>query len=206
MAEKLNLKKHHKELYRASAKEPRLVEVPPLQYLMVDGAGDPNTAAAYGRSLEALYGLAYTLKFQVKKAPGGTDFGVMSSESLWWAEDPEDFARGNKDNWLWTNMIPQPDFITAEQVEAARAAAMQKKENELLTKVRLADYTEGLSAQIMHVGPYADEGPTIAKLHCFMADKGYTFGGKHHEIYLNDPRRTAPERLKTIIRQPVTKA
>ena len=199
---KIDLKKELKHLYRPSARKFAVVDVPPMQFLMIDGQGDPNTAQAYADALETLYAVAYTIKFASKKQLQ-RDFTVMPLEGLWWAEEMAEFSQENKDNWLWTAMIMQPDWIDAEMVAAAKETAGRKKGLPALPKLRFEVYNEGLSVQIMHIGPYADEGPTIARLHAFIKEQGYRPAGKHHEIYLSDPRRTAPEKLKTVIRQPV---
>ena len=189
-----------KRLYSPSAKECVLLEVPSMQFLMVDGKGDPNTSQEYQQAIEALYSLSYTLKFMLKKS-GGPDFKVVPLEGLWWTEG-EGFDMANKDAWLWTAMIRQPDFVTAAMVEEASAQANAKRELPALPRTRFESFDEGMSAQIMHIGPYADEGPTIERLHAFIREQGFELSGKHHEIYLGDPRRTAPEKLKTVLRQP----
>jgi hypothetical protein len=199
---KIDLRKELLHLYKPSAKDLTVVEVPPLNYLMIDGQGNPNTAPEYQTALQALYKLSYTLKFASKKHLG-IDYVVMPLEGLWWAEDMDDFVAMNKDAWQWTMMMLQPEHITAEMVEEARAAAARKQSLSTLAQVRLERFHEGLSVQIMYVGAYADEGPTIARMHAYIAENGYAPSGKHHEIYLSDPRRTAPEKLKTVIRQPV---
>jgi hypothetical protein len=200
---KLDLKKALKSLYQASAQEISLVEVPPLYYLMAHGQGDPNTSPAFPAATETLFRLSYTLKFMLKKEQG-LDWGVMPLEGLWWADDPKAFIEGRKAEWRWTLMIRQPDFVTREQVAQAREAAAAKKNAPPLYDTTFGRFAEGLSAQVLHLGPYGDEAPTIAWLHAFIREKGYHFGGKHHEIYLSDPRRTAPLKLKTILRQPIT--
>jgi hypothetical protein len=202
--EKLDLKKTLKFLYDAKP-EPRMVEVPPLQFLMVDGAGDPNTAAEYAEAVGALYSLGYTLKFKAKKELG-VDYPVMALEGLWWADDMHDFSVARKADWKWTMMLSTPDFVTPELVEAARAEAGRKKPSAALNRLRFATFTEGLAGQVMHTGPYAAEAPTIQRLHEFIHGQGYTFDGleqKHHEIYISDPRRSVPEKMNTIIRQAV---
>jgi hypothetical protein len=201
---KIDLKQELKHLYSPSRKEFGLVEVPPMNFLMIDGRGDPNTAPEYHEAVEALYGLAYHLKFTSKKQLD-IDYTVMPLEGLWWAEDMAEFSRGNKGNWQWTMMIMQPDHITAQMVDEARRALAAKKDLPALPKIRFERYDEGLSAQILYLGAYADEGPTIARMHAFIEENGYKLRGKHHEIYLGDPRRTAPEKLKTVIRQPIRK-
>ncbi len=199
---KIDLKKELKHLYRPSARKFSVVDVPPMQFLMIDGQGDPNTAQAYADAIEALYAVSYTLKFASKRQLQ-RDFTVMPLEGLWWTEDMADFSMENKDAWLWTAMIMQPDWIDAAMVEEAKAIAASKKNLPALDKMRFETYAEGLAAQILYIGPYADEGPTIARLHAFIAKHDYRPAGKHHEIYLSDPRRTAPEKLKTVIRQPI---
>jgi hypothetical protein len=198
---KLDLIKTLKPLYNPSAKEPALVEVPPLNFLLADGEGDPNTSQDFHEIMMALYGAAYTLKFGLKKA-AGFDWKVMPLEGLWWMENMAEFSLERKEDWLWTLMIAQPDFITPDQVEVAKAELQRKKNPPSLSQVRFERYEEGSAAQIMHIGPFSEERPTIARLHEFIAQSGHQLRGKHHEIYLSDPRRTPPEKLKTIIRQP----
>ncbi|MFN8492738.1 MAG: GyrI-like domain-containing protein [Caldilineaceae bacterium] len=201
---KLDFKKDLKHLYNPSAKQCVLLDVPPMNFLMLDGAGNPNTAPAFAEATETLYSVSYTLKFMVKKGEQAVDYAVAPLEGLWWAEDMAEFSIERKDDWLWTLLIRQPEFITPALVETAQAEAARKKTLPALPQLRFETYQEGLAAQIMHIGPFATEGPTIAKLHQFIADSGYALHGKHHEIYLSDPRRTAPEKMKTVIRQPVT--
>lgn len=200
--DKLDLKQQLKHLYQPSAKQFEIVDVPPMNFLMIDGVGDPNTAAEYSQAVEALYSLSYTIKFAVKKQQE-IDYPVMALEGLWWAEDMTAFTDGNRDRWLWTMMIMQPDFIGVDQVEAARAEAEKKKDLPALPQVRFMNFHEGLSVQIMHIGPYSAEAPTIARMHTYIEESGHILTGKHHEIYLGDPRRTAPEKLKTVLRQPI---
>ena len=201
--EKLDWKKQWKHLYQPTAGAVVAVEVPPLTYLMVDGQGDPNTSQAFQEAVEALYSLSYTLKFTLKKSPRGLDYGVMPLEGLWWADDPRVFHLADKSTWQWTAMILQPDFIARAEVDAAFDEVRKKKNPAALDRVRLETLTEGSSAQILYVGPFSAEGPTIQRLHDFIHTAGKQPRGKHHEIYLNDPRRSAPEKLKTILRQPM---
>jgi hypothetical protein len=200
---KIDFRKEYKHLYNASAREAAMVDVPEMNFLMIDGTGDPNTSVDYQAALEALYSLSYWLKFAVKKGQA-VDFAVMPLEGLWWTEDMADFSPDRKDLWQWTAMIMQPQHVTAGLYEEALAQVAVKKKAPALSKVRLAPFHEGLCAQIMHVGSYSAEGPTILKLHDFIKGQGRLMTGKHHEIYLGDPRRSAPERLKTVVRQPVT--
>lgn len=200
---KLDLLKQLGDLYRAPADKVVVVEVPEMNFLMIDGQGDPNSAPLYQGAVEALYAASYGIKFSVKKGPSAIDYKVMPLEGLWWADDPQVFLDGRREEWRWTMMIAQPDFVTAELVAEVVAATARKKDLPLLQRMRFEAFVEGRCAQIMHIGPYTEEGPTIEKLHAFVAEKGCALREKHHEIYLGDPRRTAPERLKTIIRQPV---
>lgn len=200
--QKIDFKKEQKSLYAPGTKEVVAVDVPTMQFLMVDGAGDPNTVPAYAEAVEVLYALSYTLKFMVKKGELAIDYGVLPLEGLWWAEDMTRFNAEDKSNWLWTMMIRQPDFVTEAMVDEALAAVQKKKNPPALEKVRFADYAEGACAQILHIGPFHEEGPTIARVHNYIAESGYVLSGKHHEIYLSDIRRAAPEKWKTVIRQP----
>ena len=200
---KIDLRKELKHLYKASAREPVLVEVPPMNFLMIDGAGDPNTARGYQEALEALYAMAYALKFMIKKEREAIDYTVMHMEGLWWADDMSSFSRDDKGSWQWTMMILQPRFVTADHVARAFKQVEEKKNPPALSRIRFEEFDEGLGAQILHVGPYDAELPTIIRLHKFIEESGHELRGRHHEIYLGDPRRTAPEKLKTILRQPV---
>ena len=199
---KVDLKQQLKHLYQPSAKEVVLVEVPPMNYLMVDGEGDPNTSQAYADAVAALYAVAYTVKFMVKKGPLAIDYGVMPLEGLWWTADMANFSVDDKSTWQWTMMIVQPDFVTATLVNAAIADVKKKKTPAAIAKVRFAALIEGTCAQILHIGPFSAEGPTIEKVHQFIAARG-NLHGKHHEIYLSDIRKADPARWKTIIRQPM---
>jgi hypothetical protein len=203
---KLDLKKELSQFYNPPKKEVTLVDVPPLNFLMVDGQGNPNTSQAFKEAMEALYSVSYTVKFTLKKDGRGPDYTVMPLEGLWWTEGGEGFHQTNKDLWHWTVMIMQPDHITDADIEQAIQTVQTKKNPPALKKLRFERYTESLSVQIMYLGPYDEEGPTIDRLHAYAQERGYNLRGKHHEIYLSDPRRTKPERLKTILRQPVYKA
>ncbi|MEK7354186.1 MAG: GyrI-like domain-containing protein [Chloroflexota bacterium] len=202
--QKVDLKKELKNLYNPSLKEVSLVDVPEMNFVMLDGSGDPNTAREYQDAIEALYAISYALKFAIKKNQG-VDYGVMPLEGLWWADDMSLFT-ASKDNWKWTAMIMQPEYVTRTLFESALEQVKKKKSLPALSRARLQSFQEGQSAQIMYTGPFSDEGPTIARIHEFIKARGDTFDGlkqKHHEIYLSDPRKTAPDKLKTIIRQPV---
>jgi len=200
MSKKLDLRKQLKHLYSSSTK-PSIVEVPPAKFLTITGRGEPG-GEAYQAALNALYSVAYTVKFKAKAA--GNDFVVMGLEGLWWWDDPEaSFHEVPREEWNWKSMIRQPDFVTPGAVEEAKAEAREKKGLKEIDRVVLEEFHEGLSAQIMHIGPYSEEGETVAKLHRFIEENGYKPRGHHHEIYMTDPRRTAPEKWKTIIRQPI---
>ena len=201
--EKIDFKKHYKNLYQTSAKEVVSLEVPPLNYFMIDGKGNPNTSQLYAEAVEALFSLSYTLKFMIKKGELAIDYGVMPLEGLWWADDMESFSADNKDDWKWTMMIMQPELITPALVDAAIAEVKRKKQLSALSKIRFETYSEGLCAQLLHIGPFSEEGPSVAKVHSYIEANG-ALSGKHHEIYLSDIRRAAPEKWKTIIRQPMT--
>ena len=201
--EKIDYKKRLKQLYQAKPERPVLMDVPPLNFLMIDGKGDPNTAAAFADGVEALFSLSYALKFKIKKE-ADIDYGVLPLEGVWYADDMDVFRSGDRDSWQWTLMIMQPEPVTPELAAAASSDLRRKKKLAALERVRFECLTEGLAAQILHVGRFADEGPTIERLHGFIAAEGCALRGRHREIYLSDMRRTAPERLKTIIRQPVS--
>ena len=198
----IDLRRELTQLYRAPA-EPVLVDVPEMTYLMIDGAGDPNTSPAYPEAVQALYSVAYTIRFALKRADDPVDAPVMPLEGLWWAPDMSRFTVEDKSDWRWTMLILQSEHVTPELAADARRTAARKKGRPGIDRVRLERYAEGRAAQVMHRGPYSAEGPTIAALHRFVAEQGLVLTGKHHEIYLGDPTRTAPEKLRTIIRQPV---
>jgi hypothetical protein len=202
---KVDLKKEWKHLYQPSAKAVVAVDVPTMNFLMIDGVGDPNRAQAYAEAVEALFAVAYALKFLVKKGDLALDYGVMPLEGLWWAEDMAQFTTADKSNWLWKMMIMQPDFVTVEMVAQVTAEVEKKKALPALDKLRFAPFSEGPAAQILHIGPFSAEGPTIQKVHEFIGASGYRLRGEHHEIYLSDIRKADPARWKTIIRQPMAK-
>lgn len=202
--EKIDYKKQLKHLYKPSAQKIEIVNVPRMNFLMVDGEGDPNTAKSFSDAIEALYPVSYTLKFMFKRGQNAIDYGVLPLEALWWSDDLSAFSAGNKDAWKWTVMIMQPEFITQSMVAEAMEQVAKKKRPASLSIVRFEPFQEGKAAQIMHIGPFSDEGPTIEKLHTYIDDMGCRKIGKHHEIYLSDIRRAAPEKWKTIIRQPIS--
>lgn len=198
---KVDLKKELKPLYGPSAKEVVAVEVPAFQFLMIDGEGDPNQSPAYSDAVEALFSVSYTAKFMVKKAQA-VDYAVMPLEGLWWADDMSVFVAGDKSQWQWTMMIMQPSFVPKSVIDAALGEVRKKKGSSAVDRLRLETFAEGACAQVLHVGPFTAEGPTIERLHAFI-DARSARRGKHHEIYLSDIRRADPAKWKTIIRQPM---
>jgi hypothetical protein len=202
---KIDLRQQLKHLYNPPKNKFTVVDVPAMNFLMIDGEGDPNTSKDFQDAMEALYSMAYTLKFALKLGKYGGkkyDYPVMALEGLWWVDDMTQFSVEAKGLWKWTVMIMQPDFITRAMFNAARKEVAEKRNPAALAKVRFGKFKEGRSAQIMYVGKFADEGPTIQRLHEFIEQSGHKLRGKHHEIYMSDPRRTVPEKLKTVIRQP----
>jgi hypothetical protein len=202
--EKYDVKKAHKKLYSPPRDAFAVVEVPEFRYLAVDGKGDPNTGAPYAEAVEALYGTAYTLKF-TSKQDLRKDFVVAPMEGLWRADDPAVFLSRAKEEWEWTMLISQPEWITEDMIEAAVAkAAAKHPKNPAFDKLRLHTFTEGTCVQTLHIGSYDSETPVLQRLHeHYLPYNKLTFNGDHHEIYLSDARRTAPAKLKTILRQPV---
>lgn len=198
----IDLKKVYREHYRAKVGSPSLVDVPPRPHLMIDGAGDPGTAAEYREAVEALYPLAYGMRAAIKTATGDA-YTVLPLEGLWWADDMNSFSVYDKGAWKWRMMICLPDLATAEMAADVLPRVTAKKLLVAGDRVRFDTYGDGPAAQVMHLGPYADEAPTIEALHAFIEAEGLSLTGKHHEIYLGDPRKTEPAKLKTIIRQPV---
>ena len=201
---KLDLKAHHKSLFTARRDIFAEITVPPLPYLMVDGHGDPHNSADYRAAVESLFSTAYAIKFAAKA--DGRDFVVPPLEGLWWADDPADFVARRKDRWIWTMMIMMPDFVDAAVFDTGRAKAVAKR-GPMAPGLRLEVLEEGPCLQALHIGPYDAEDPLLADLHDrIMPERGLTFAGHHHEIYLGDPRRTAPDKLRTLLRQPVKKS
>jgi hypothetical protein len=211
----LDLKKEFKHLYQPSAKKAELVQVPCLQFAMIDGAiekgSEPGKSPSFAEATQAMYSMTYTLKFMLKKRKTeAIDYPVMALEGLWWVEDGI-FDITVKDNWFYTLMILQPEVITPEIFEEAREQVRKKRgESASLSRVRRGKFEEGLSVQTMHIGPYATEPATIQRMKTFAQENGYRdrvgLGGKHHEIYLGDPRKADPAKLKTVLRHPVERA
>jgi hypothetical protein len=202
--EKIDHKKIFKDFYQPKASTVSIVEIPAFKYLMIDGQGDPNHSIDYKQAVEALFSLSYTLKFLIKKSDLAVDYTVMPLEGLWWADDMANFSVDDKSSWKWTMMIMQPDLINKKLVDSAIKSLEKKKDLPALPKIRFEIYKEGLCAQTLHVGPFSEEGPTVARVHAAIEEHG-KLTGKHHEIYLSDIRKAAPERWKTIIRQPLLK-
>ena len=199
---KIDLKKELGELYNPAAKDATVVDVPKMNFIMIDGQGAPESTQ-FQQAIEALYTIAYTIKFDKKKADG-TDYSVMALEGLWWAEDMTVFdpEKGDRNRWQWTLMTMQPDFITKENFESAKEASKKKKDNPAINNVSFENFKEGKSAQIMHIGPFSEEGPNVQRIHDRITKIGGKLSGKHHEIYLSDFRRVDPAKMKTVLRQP----
>lgn len=201
---KLDFKRELKSLYAPSRKVVEDVIVPPMNFLMIDGEGDPNISVTYKDAVEALFSVSYKVKFGVKRQ-SGVDYAVMPLEGLWWADDLSVFERREKRSWKWTMMIMQPPMVTDESIRAAIETVKDAKALASLDLLRFESFEEGHCAQMLHIGPFSEEGPTIERIHAHIRDRG-ELCGKHHEIYLSDIRRAAPEKWKTIIRQPMRKA
>lgn len=204
--DKVDLKKAL-DSYQGRRGEFRVLDVPPHDYLMVDGQGDPNTSAAFAQAIEALYPVAYKLKFG-SKSEHGRDYVVPPLEGLWWADDPSTFVTGSdRAGWLWTLLLMVPDWLGASEVDAAIAKAGAKNPPARLGDVRLETLDEGRCVQTLHLGPFAYEGPVLARMHNeVIPAQGLAMSGRHHEIYFSDFRKVAPEKLRTLLRQPVTPA
>ncbi|MGQ4876913.1 MAG: GyrI-like domain-containing protein [Promethearchaeia archaeon] len=207
--QKFDYKKEFPDLYSPSSKEPMIVDVPPMKFWMIDGKGDPNNSKSFQEAIKIVYSASYTLKMKiVKKENPSKDYVVPPLEGLWWTEGNKQWSMENRDNWYWTIMIRIPDFVTELQIEKALNLLNENdnlKDLPSLKKLKIETYNEGLSVQILHIGPYSAEIQTLKKLDEFIEKNGYIYHKKHHEIYLNDPRRTKPQNLKTILRHPIKK-
>lgn len=206
---KLELRKTYKHLYQPSARKVEIVDVPDLSFLMVDGriekGKSPGDSPAFLQAVQALFGASYTLKFQSKlRKKNPIDYPVMAREALWWVEDGE-FELSRPDNWSWRAMMMQPEHITSGMLGEALEQLRKKKPSPGLDRLRLERFAEGLCVQTMHIGPYSEEPATVERLRAFAAANGYTFANQHHEIYLSDPRRCAPAKMKTVLRHGVEK-
>lgn len=207
--DKLDLRKQYRNLYLPSAKQIEVVDVPQFKFVMIDGVvkkGEKvDQSQDFSQAMEVLYGMSYTLKFASKlRKENPIDFTVMALEALWWVAN-DDFEFGKPDDWLFTAMMMQPEHITNEMYEQALVQLEKKRPSPALKKLRFETFCEGSSIQVMHLGPYSAEPATIERMKAFMHENGYVRNGKHHEIYLGDPRRAEPAKLKTILRQPVKK-
>lgn len=206
----IDLRGQYKHLYKPSAKAVQVVDVPELNFLMIDGEIEPGqapgTSAGFEQNVQALYGAAYTLKFTSKLSKTNPiDYPVMALEGLWWV-NTGDFDITQKDNWSYTLMILQPDHISAGLLQDAIAQVRKKRgDNPALDRLRLERFCEGLCLQIMHIGPYAEEMATIQRIQAFAAENGYRRRGRHHEIYMGDPRRGDPAKMQTVLREAVEK-
>lgn len=208
--EKLDLRKQYKNLYQPGSKQVEVVEVPPLKFAMIDGqiesAGGPSQSPAFQQAMEAMYGISYTLKFMSKlRKENPIDYTVMALEALWWVEGA-DFDIAQPVGWRYTAIMLQPDHITDEMFQDALAQLRKKRPSPALDLLRFENFHEGLSMQIMHIGPYSAEPATLARMDAFAQENGYIKRCKHHEIYLGDPRKADPAKLKTVLRHPIQKA
>jgi hypothetical protein len=197
----IDLKKAYKDHYSAKIGDPVVVDVPPRPYLMVDGTGDPNSAPAYREAVESLYPLAYALRAAITQATGEA-YTVMPLEGLWWVDDYEAFSYEDRSGWQWTSMICLPDATARVDAAAVVAETAERRQLPAGHRVRIERFGDGTAAQVLHVGPYSEEPPTIEALHRFILESGHSLSGKHHEIYLSDPRKADPAKLRTILRQP----
>ncbi|MEE9464253.1 MAG: GyrI-like domain-containing protein [Candidatus Neomarinimicrobiota bacterium] len=200
---RVDFKREMKKIYFPTPRDPELVTVPAMNFLMIDGEGDPNKTDAYQAAIDTLYAVSYALKFAIKYSSQRIDYIILPLETLWWADDMTAFELEQRDEWKWTAMIRQPELITGEMVTKILDDVREKKNPPALDLVRFESLDEGQCVQIMHIGPYSTERPTVKKLHRFATENNYGLRGKHHEIYLSDVRRASPENLKTVIRQPV---
>jgi len=209
MVTKIDLKKELKYLYAPSAKKVEIVNVPEFNFVMIDGQIEPGEtpehSPAFREAMMAVYGLSFTLKFISKlRKQNPIDYSVMAVEGLWWVDSGE-FDFRSMETWNWTLLMMQPKHITEDMYQEALRQLKQKKDNPALSRLRLETFNEGLCIQIMHIGPYAEEPKTLDRMKAFTDESGYIYCGKHHEIYLGDPRRAKPERLQTILRRPIEK-
>jgi hypothetical protein len=200
---KIDFKKELKEFYNPSSKLVSLINVPKRNFIMADGDGNPNTSKRFQECIEALFSVSYNLKFMIKKGNLQIDYGVMPLEGLWWCDDMKEFSTNNKEIWKWTIMIMQPDFITESMFEEAIRVVEKKKGITIINDLSFAPFTEGESIQMMHIGPFSTEADTLEKMNTLILTDRLIRSGKHHEIYLNDFRKISPEKMKTVLRQPV---
>lgn len=202
---KVDFREELKHLYSSEENKIFLVNVPPMNFLMVDGRGDPDRSPEFKQSIEALFTVSYVIKFAIEKSSLEIDYGVMPLEGLWWSESEDRYRRTEREEWFWSLMIMQPDYVHKNLVEAALKESARQKQLPALTRVRFDSYFEGQAVQVMHGGLFFEEGPTVEKLYAYIEEKDFDFNGKHHEIYLSELRRGESKRWRTIIRQPVKK-
>jgi hypothetical protein len=200
--ETVDYKAHLRKFYRPASEEVELVDVPRLNFIMIDGSGDPEKSPEYVNAVDALFAVSNLLKIMVKKGKPPIDYGVMPLEALWWSDGPSRFSVERKADWKWTLMVMQPQIITIKIVADAVAQTKSKTELECLSRIRFEPFEEGRAAQKLHVGPFSEEGPSLGKIHGRIDAIGGKFSGKHHEVYLSDTRKAVPEKWKTVIRQP----
>ena len=201
MSAKVDFRKTLKDLYHPQPGGFHIVDVPAMNFLMIDGCGNPNLSAEYQKAVESLYALSYAIMFSLKKE--GKEYVVPPLEGLWWMENMVEFTLANKDRWKWTMMIMQPEWVTSDRVKRVREQVFAKKKLPSLLEVYFDTYPEGLSLQVLYTGAYENEAPLIAEMHQYIHAHGFSPSGKHHEIYLGDPRKTPAEKLRTILRQPI---
>ena len=201
---KTDYKKTLKDFY-TPGKNPVIIDVPEMNFLMIDGKGNPNNSEEFQNAVEALYAVSYKIKFLIKEDDAEKDYVVMPLEGLWWADDMTKFSAGKKDEWFWTVMIMQPPVVTEEVYREAYGITAKKKNPPSLPLLRYEKYFEGSSVQLMHTGPFSEEAPNIERMHKFADENGYSLRGKHHEIYLSDFRKVDPAKMKTVLRQPLSK-
>lgn len=197
--EKIDLKKVDKELYKGNVGEFKKVFCDKAYYLAIDGGGNPNDNPDYINKIASLYKVIYGIKMSLKKE--GKDFVVMPLNGLWWSEDYDNFINDVREQWKWTMMIRVPDFVTEKELIERKEILKDGELYSYIEEIRYIEYTEGDAYQTLYVGPYSEEGDTVAKLHKTILENGFKLNGKHNEIYLSDPRKTEPSKLKTIIRQ-----
>ncbi len=206
MTDSIDYKKQWKEFYQPSAKQPVILTLPVMNYLMIDGSGNPNTTPLFQDAIATLYPLSYALRFEIKRTTG-ISYTVLPLEGLYWGTPQNQmvFSDEDKGKWSWTLMICQPDLVTKDLFEAQKIEVKKKKSPPLIDQVRFESLEENTVVQMMHIGPFDEEAKTVEKMNHFAFDQGYQLSGKHHEIYMNDFRKTAPEKLKTVLRHPIKK-
>jgi hypothetical protein len=199
----IDYKKEYKTFYNPP-KQPTIIDMPSFNYLMIDGQGNPNNSDEFADKTQLLYALSYAIRFRVKKELS-IAYTVMPLEGLWWAKDMSTFLNRDKASWKWTLMILQPELVTAQMVAEGKAEVIRKKKLPQVNDLRFESYAPGTVVTMLHIGAYDDEAPNIQWMHTYAQEQGYILHGLHQEIYLSDPRKVAPEKMKTILRQPIEK-